>query len=255
MINISLKEQIDVALFAGQLLSESGAQYDVVINSVHSLANALGCDNIEIMVMPTTIVLTVTDGNEFRTRIRNVSPIIPDMQKLSAIVKLCKESEEFGITLATAIHRLEEIADAKPLYSHKTVALGAGIACGGFALIFHGGLAAFIITAFAAWLAYWVRYGLLEAKFHWIVIAAISAFVATITPSFFGFFINSTEIDTAQAASVLFLVPGILFIHSVEDMLVGYFVVGAARGIHAIILCLGIVSGMAAALGLERLWS
>ncbi|MEY4503881.1 MAG: hypothetical protein RL154_173 [Pseudomonadota bacterium] len=250
----SLKEKIDVALFAGQLLSESGAQYEVVTSSIRMLSKALGCDNVEIMVMPTTIVLTVTEGEEFRTRIRNTAPIVPDMNKLAAVVRLCKEAAKNGIALEVAIHKLEAIADEKHIYKTSTMAICAGLASGGFALIFGGGFYAFLITVCAGWIGFWIRFGLLKFQVHWLLVTFMAAFAASIIPSFFASFLSSNAIAMSQAASVLFLVPGILFIASIEDMLVGYFLVGFARAIHATIICLGIVAGMTSAFYIQSLW-
>ncbi len=248
-----LKEKIDVALFAGQLLSESGAQYEVVVNSIKRLAKALGCDNVEIMIMPTTIVLTVTENDEFRTRIRNTAPVVPNMQKLSEVVKFCIDAEKNGTTIENAVLHLEAIAEEKPNYNIQTIGIAAGVACGGFALIFGGGFEAFLITILAAWLGFWMRNWAHKAKFHWLLVSIFASFISAAIPLLFYKLVPLGIIAIAQASAVLFLVPGILFISSVEDMLIGYFLVGFARALHATLICLGIVVGMSFAFYLQGL--
>src|SRR5664279_3131435 len=68
----TLRDVIDLALWAGQMLLQSGAESEQAEETVHRLGTGLGCDWLDIFVSPNAIVITAISSGEFRTKVRRV---------------------------------------------------------------------------------------------------------------------------------------------------------------------------------------
>jgi uncharacterized membrane protein YjjP (DUF1212 family) len=76
------------------------------------------------------------------------------------------------------------------------------------------------------------------------------AFVAGCLASTAGLFNLSDQPETALAAAVLLLVPGVPLINSAQDLIRGHLITGIARGVTGILISLAIALGLLLALSL-----
>ena len=69
----------DLALWAGQMLLQNGAETERVEETVQRIGQRLGCDSLDILVSPNGLLVTTISDGEFRTRLRRVVHFGVDM--------------------------------------------------------------------------------------------------------------------------------------------------------------------------------
>ena len=245
-----LADIVDVALTAGQLLMQNGAESQRVEETVRLLGTGLGCDWGNVLVSYNAIIVTHVSGDEFRTKIRRVDAIGVNMSLLEAISHLTHRVEEGKFDRFQVRAELDRIKATPRNYNRWATALAVGLACAAFSRLFGGDWLVFGVTLAAATLAMVVRHELTHRKFNMLLGVIITAFVAGGLAGPLNWFHFSPHPELALAASVLLLVPGVPFINAVEDLIKGYIVVGLARGAASGLIILAIALGLIMAMQL-----
>ncbi len=248
----TLRDVIDLALWAGQLLLQSGAESQQVEETVHRLGTGLGCDWLDILVSPNVLVITAISDGEFRTKVRRVVNIGVNLRvvvEVSALVQrvLAGELDRHELRI-----ELQLISHFEPSYSRWTVALAVGIACAAFSSLFGGDWIIFGITFVAAGLAMLLRQELHKRHFNPFLTVVLSAFVAETVASIAPLLQLGNEPRLALISAVLLLVPGVPLIHSVQDLLKGYMLTGIARGFTGGLIAACIALGLLLAMSLLK---
>lgn len=243
-----LADVVDLSLWAGQLLMQYGAESLRVEETIHRLGTALGCDWMDIFVSSNDIAVTTISGLDFRTKIRRVIGTGVNMTIVSGVSRLSRRVEAGELNRFQVRTELERIATAKHHYPRWLVVPMVGLACAAFSRLFGGDWAVFGVTFVAASLALIVRQELTQRHFNPLLVTTVTAFVAGLLASSAVWV--STAPQTAPAASVLLLVPGVPLITAAEDVITGHLVVGLARGFYGTLISLAIGLGLLLALNL-----
>ncbi len=246
----ALRDVIDLALWAGQLLLQHGAESARVEESVHRLGTALGADWIDVLVSPNVIAITTNSGEEFRTKIRRVISIGVNMRIIDEVNDISRSVIEDKMDRFDVRQRFKELDKLPRQYSQWQVVLMVGLACGSFSRLFGGDWPVFVITFAAAATAMRVRQILTRRYFNGLMVVVITAFIAGIIASLATVLNLSPKPEIALASSVLLLVPGVQLINSAEDLIKGHLVTGITRGIMGMLISLGIALGLALAIQL-----
>jgi uncharacterized membrane protein YjjP (DUF1212 family) len=156
---------------------------------------------------------------------------------------------------------LDYIASQKRNYSPWQVAVGGGLACGGFCIQFGCDWTAFFYAALAAIIGLRLRMLLNEKGSNAYVNIGIAAFVSTLLA--WGFSLLSAAAQTSSwlpqmlvsttpwhplLACALFIVPGVPLINFVSDMLSGFTQVGMTRAVNTLMMLLAMAFGIAFAI-------
>lgn len=248
----TLRDVIDLALWAGQLLLQSGAESQQVEETVHRLGTGLGCDWLDILVSPNALVITASSSGDFRTKVRRVVNIGVNMQvvvDVSTLVQRVLAGELDRHELRT---ELQHISHFQPGYSRWTVALMVGAACGAFSSLFGGDAVIFAVTFVASGVAMALRQELHKRHFNAFLIVVITAFVASAIASAAPLLKLGNQPQLALISSVLLLVPGVPLINSVQDMLKGSMLTGVARGVTGFAVAACIALGLLLAMSLLK---
>jgi uncharacterized membrane protein YjjP (DUF1212 family) len=245
-----LRDVIELALWAGQLLLQYGAETARVEETVHRLGTGLGCDWMDILVSPNALVVTTISGEEFRTRVRRVVHFGVDMTRLSAVNRLSRrvsagELDRFGVR-----SELVRISELKPHYNRWLVTAMVGLACAAFSRLFGGDWPVFGVTFVASAAATVVQGELARRHFNQLLSAVAVAFIAALIAGLATRLELGERPQLALAASVLLLVPGVHLINAAEDLLKGHLVTGAIRGLSGGLVSLAIALGLLVAISL-----
>lgn len=246
----ALREVNDLALWAGQMLLQNGAETERVERSVHRIGTGLGCDWLDILVSPNGLLVTTNSGGEFRTRLRRVVQIGVNLAVLDEISHLTHRIERETMSLAAVRAELERIDQMGRHYNRWLVAGMVGLACAAFSELAGGDTAAFMITLTAAGLAMIVRQELARRDFNLILTVGVTAFVAGLIASAAVALGLSATPDTALSSSVLLLVPGVPLINAAEDLIKGHMVIGLVRGLTGVLISAAIALGLLVAIRL-----
>lgn len=246
----ALRDVIDLALWAGQLLLQHGAESARVEETVHRLGTGLGADWIDVLVSPNVIAITTNSGEEFRTKIRRVISIGVNMRIIDEVNEVSRRVTEEKLDRFDVRQEFKRIDSLQPQYSRLQVVVMVGLACAAFSRLFGGDWAVFAVTFAAATTAMTIRQMLARRHYNGLMIVVVTAFIAGIIASLATVLHLSPKPEIALAASVLLLVPGVQLINSAEDLIKGHMVTGITRGIMGMLISLGIALGLALAIQL-----
>lgn len=252
-----LRDVIDLALWAGQLLLQYGAETARVEETVHRLGTGLGCTWLDILVSPNAIVATTISGEAFRTKVRRVVRFGGvNLTAVAVVNRLSRQVNRGELDRAGVRAALEEITARPHAYSRYLVILLVGLACAAFSKLFGGDWVVFGVTWLAAAAAMFVRQEMTRRHVNALLNVVITALVAGLIACTA---IQVLALPSAQnpqiaiAASVLLLVPGVQLVNASEDLLKGHTVTGIVRGINGGLISMGIALGLAIALGLTNI--
>jgi len=237
-----LLEAVDAALLAGRLMLQYGAETEKVEHTIYNIGYALGCDGLSSVITHNSIILTVTSGVEYRTKIIKVVRQGVNYDIVSRVSVLSQKARREGVTLEYVKSVLESIESLPQNYSHTTTVVMASLACGAFSILFGGDYQTFIAVFIAAFFGMNGRIYLAKKQFNALLVPMISAFLSTSIASFSGSFTDNPEV--VFASSVLYLIPGVQLINAAEDIIKGHFVVGFTRGFMGILISLSIAFGI-----------
>ncbi len=243
-----LRDVIDLALWAGQLLLQHGAETERVEETVHRLGTMLGAAWMDILVSPNAVVITTISGEEFRTKVRRVVNLGVNLNIVAEVNDLSYQVEMGKLDRLGVRRELTRIGVMPPLYNRWLVVFMVGLACAAFSRLFGGDWMVFAVTFAASAVAMFVRQELVRAFFNPLMVVIVTAFVAGVLASTATLFDLTPQ--TALASSVLLLVPGVHLINSVEDMIKGHMVTGVVRGVTGALISLCIALGMLLAMQL-----
>ncbi|MFN8376314.1 MAG: threonine/serine exporter family protein [Anaerolineae bacterium] len=245
-----LRDVIDLALWAGQLLLQFGAETQLVEETIHRLGTALGCDWMDILVSPNAVVITTISGLDFRTKVRRVVNLTVNMSVLTEINTLTRQVILGEMDRFTLRQELRRISDMPREYNRWVVIVMVGLACGAFSRLFGGDWAVFVVTTIAAALAMFVRQELQHRHFNALLVTIVTAFVAGLVGCIAPVLHLGEQPTLALASSVLLLVPGVPLINAAEDMIKGHLVTGIVRGITGGLISMCIALGLLLAMSL-----
>lgn len=239
---------VDVVLWAGQLMQQHGAESQLVETTVERLGTALGCDELDVVLTPTSILVCSIAGGEALTHARRIREAPVNMTTVSCIVRLCMRAEQGLHGPAEVQSELERIVAIGHNYPRWQIVLTIGLSCAAFCKLFGGGWPEVALTFVASGAAMALRQQMALRHVNPYLNAATTAFVATLIASLGTVFNLGAKPDTALAAAVLLLIPGVAFINSIQDLLKGYTVMGWARWTIGTLITAAIAIGMVLAL-------
>ena len=240
----NLRGKIDFLLDFADTLMAAGTQTSRVVRNVERLADNFGC-RADIIILPRTIIMTVSAGDFSLTRVKKVSPHAPDFRIISELRILSWEAYKNGMTLDECKSRFDEIKKQKPI-SWKIKAPIVAIGNAAFCQLFGGFYSVPLVffTTLAGWLA---RFALQRrnAPEHLccIVAAFVSSLLAGIVANIFGF-----KTDIAISTSILYLVPGVPLLNAFIDMFDGHILAGFSRLVKASETILAMTLGLLGAI-------
>ncbi|MFN8450938.1 MAG: threonine/serine exporter family protein [Anaerolineae bacterium] len=245
-----LRDVIDLALWAGQMLLQNGADAERVEETVQSIGTELGAEGVDALVSPNALIVTTSSGAEFRTKVRRIISMGVNMTVVEQISHLNHRVAEGKMDRFVVRSELTRISDMPHEFNRWQIVITVGLACAAFSRLFGGDLPVIVITFLAAAIAMYVRQLLTRHNFNALLIVIATAFVSGLIASSASILHLSDHAQTALVASVLLLVPGVHLINSIQDIIKGHIVIGLVRGFTGLVISLCIALGLLLAMQL-----
>ena len=263
MIQDNLQMRLDLLLRTGCLLMESAADTSRTMRTMKRVAAylELPLDRLHIYIVYNMLMVNLSDGQRSFTKFQRVEKHGVNLDTLRQVSHLSCEALRLHYQLDRYRQELDYIARQKRNYSPWQVAVGGGLACGGFCIQFGCDWTAFFYAALAAIMGLRLRMYLNEKGSNTYVNISIAAFVSTLLA-----WVCSLLSVYAQASSwlpsvlvsstpwhpllacALFIVPGVPLINFVSDMLSGFTQVGMTRAVNTLMMLLAMAFGIAFAI-------
>jgi len=242
-----LRDVLLIAMRAGQLMLENGANTARVEETIHRIGTALGAEWLEVYVTPTGIIATSVSGGEHRTRILRVPRSGIDLNRIAGVIEVSRQAAGGRLDRAGVRAALERVAAQPRLYGTLLTALAVALGCASFAGLFGGSWAEGGATAVTAGLAHLARERLLRSGLNRVmitlVLAGLIALLGMLVAALAG-----VPPSLVILSAELMLVPGAVMVSSVSDLFRGDTISGMARGTSALLTLTAIGGGIWAAL-------
>lgn len=213
--------EASAALRLGSLLLTSGAPAYRVTRAVKRCARALGFDDADVIVGLDTLTCTFHREGRFRT----LAAVLPvpgvNASRIEALENFSRHDLHQYVTAGQVEAMLDEIeAIPAPRWSPPGMALAAGIACGGFAILNHFSLLTAVLVVIAAGAGQFVRHRLAARRLLQLGVVTVAGAVSTLL-----FLLLSLAVpgaDTQLAAgfvpAILYLIPGFPLFVAMNDL-------------------------------------
>lgn len=250
----SLNMLSNVAVLAGVIALQSGAETFRVEETIEKIALSQGAQKVNSYVTPTGIFLYLEDseGNNY-TRLERVKNIGIDLHKVILVNDISRRMVEKRLSLNEAAFLLAEIREVGKLYSSWLYLLAGSLAGASFAFLFGGKLPE-VVFAFVAGL---FIQGLGEQRFFRVNRFFVSFFggaIAAVIALIGSFFVANVNIDKIIIGAIMTLVPGVAITNTIRDVLHQDYLSGAARGLEAFLIALSIAAGVTLVIGMWLLY-
>lgn len=236
-------------VFCAALLA-LGAQTARVDRNAVRIAGAFGFA-VDLAVFPKHLMLSVTsaNGRDRRTSVGSIKAGAPDFQKVAGLNALGWRIVDERLSLEEARQSLDAILSG-PRYHPALVRILVACANAAFCRLFEGDATAMGLVFIATLAGFYLRQLLVRWRVDGKIVFFLCAFAASLLAAPGVLFHWGTTPQTALAASVLFLIPGIPLINAMLDIMDGHALMGFARAVQASILIACIALGLALTMAL-----
>lgn len=258
----TLRRKLDLLLRTGQILMESSADTSRVKRNMERTAAYLGLpkENLHMNVDYYMLQVNISDEYHSFSKMQRCDKHVINMLAIQEVSKLSWRAIQKDYSLDKYEEELEKIANGKHYYKDWVIAIGAGLACGGFCIQFGCDWTAFFYASIAAILGNRLRMFLNHSGSNLYANFAVAAFVSTIL-AWLSSFLSTPTIQAALPeflrpilftetpwhpllACALYIVPGVPLINAVNDLLDNHINTGLVRAMNTLLIVIAMSFGI-----------
>lgn len=258
----TLRRKLDLLLRTGQILMESSADTSRVKRNMERTAAYLGLpkENLHMNIDYYMLQVNVSDEYHSFSKMQRCDKHVINMLAIQEVSKLSWRAIQKDYSLDKYEEELEKIANGKHYYKDWVIAIGAGLACGGFCIQFGCDWTAFFYASIAAILGNRLRMFLNHSGSNLYANFAVAAFVSTIL-AWLSSFLSTPTVQAALPeflrpilftetpwhpllACALYIVPGVPLINAVNDLLDNHINTGLVRAMNTLLIVIAMSFGI-----------
>ncbi|WP_198668748.1 threonine/serine exporter ThrE family protein [Homoserinimonas sp. OAct 916] len=247
---------LDLTMRLGEVIFAAGAGAEDATAAMHAVARAYGLERTEADVTHTLLTLTYENRSthESISRSRNVKYRTLNYSQLTRTSLLIGELIRHPLPVPEARLKLAEIVRTRSPVSRFWRRIGWSLLGAGAAILIGGGpvviVAAFVATFFVDLLTETLARHKVPVFYQAVAGGAIGPIVAALVQVID----PSASSSKVIVATIIMLLAGVTTFGAVHDILSGFYVTGSARGAEAVVITMGLVTGVAgSALLLSRM--
>ncbi|MDD2698094.1 MAG: threonine/serine exporter family protein [Arcobacteraceae bacterium] len=251
-MNTQIQTTAKILLQIGKLLLQHGAETEVVEIGIKRAAKNLEYETIEVLVLPYTIMVSITNDAQCITKMQRAERQDVNFTAVDIVEKIIANIN-VETNLDELLTRLHDEQNLSTMYPYQLRRLMAGLGCASFSLLFGGDAYIFIVTFLASFIGFSLNTMLLKRFFNPFLVVIAVSFTTALIAGLLTF--STVDSNIAISSSILFLVPSVAFINSVNDFIKRHYTNGLTRGIRGVMISFAIAIGMFMALhilGIER---
>jgi len=233
-----------VALDAGRMLMEAGANADSIDAIVAKFARGLGAERVDLRIGYASLAVTIGIGPNGITRMREVGHLGVNQRVDQQLWHLAAQVARGELTTAQARGELDRLAAKTPRHSAWVMAVAVGIACAAFGRLLRVDWLGTGPVLVAAAIGQFVRRDLLARHVNVFICATLVSFLSALLGGLGAISLGSETVMTAMIASILLLVPGIPSVNTLSDILDGHPTLGSARAVTVAVILIFVAVGL-----------
>ena len=243
-MGVSDQDVSELALYAGHILLESGAELSRVEDTIKRIHDAYGVDSEEAFVLSNGIFLTSGSADKgYYAKVEHIPITSAHLDRVAAVNQLSRRISEGAYTVPEAMALLKEIykSPEKPK-AHQILASGTG--SGAFCVLFGGGVLD-MVSAFIVGILLYVAilYPLAHPMSKIVKNLLCGAFAAGCA-MFLYFAGTVTNPDAVIGASIIPLIPGVAFTTGIKDFGNQDYISGSVRIIDSLLVVFSVALGV-----------
>lgn len=240
---IDQREVLDIAMEAGHILLENGAEIFRVEETIDRICRHFGVESENAFVLSNGIFLTAGSDKEKRfARVKHIPVKGAQLHRVAAVNQLSREIEEGRYSLEEIRQQLSRIR-VQPGKKPGTQAVMSGVGSSCFCLMFGGSPADCGATFLIGFLLYVYlltigkRFSKIVENIGGGVLITVLSLLAMQLP----FGMNMSHMISG---AIMPLVPGLAFTNGIRDIADGDYISGTVRMIDAVLVFLSIAAGV-----------
>ena len=228
----------------GSGLLENGAETSRVEESIRMAGEAMGF-SVETIVTPTGITVTFGNG-EVITRVARIQNRVINLDKVARLNRLSRLLHDGVPHLVEFRAEVKAVREGAPCYTHLQQILATVVVCASFTMSVGGGWREALFGISAGLLGNFLldRAG---SEFPSFLSLFSLAFLST-AMGVVGHVLCGLNTEAIVVGSLLHRMPGLAIVSAVRDLMAGELVAGVARAAEAMLITLGMASGVLACL-------
>lgn len=249
---VPLERAMGIAVLAGEIMLQNGAETYRVEETVEHIARACGAYKAESFVVPTGVFVTVTDdGGHSLTTMRRIRSRTINLERVAKINEISRQLVEGRMESDQAYRELEYIARQYVGFSLFPSMMASG-AVGGSYAVMQGGILLEVVAAFTAALS--VRY-VAHIVFRLKGVGFAFEFLGGMATAAIGgmvhFLYPAIGRDIIIISGIMPLVPGVAITNAIRDVIAGDLVSSVSKGLEALLTAVAVSMGVVIVLALE----
>lgn len=246
------KEILTLAVELADTMLRSGAEIYRVEDSVIHILEAYGLEDFDVYVLSNGIFASANENKtDACSMIRHVPMASIHLSRITALNQLTRDICDHKCTIEEANMRLQKCRHL-PSYSRAVCLLSCGLACAAFAVLFGGSILEALFS---------FGIGVLEQLFLFVcrqhkVSRFLTTIYASVLISLLGILVVITGLkvhhDKLVIATIMPLVPGIVFTTAIRDFYNEDYLSGSIHLIDALLTALCIAVGVSLPIVLFR---
>lgn len=242
--NQKIQEILLLALTAGKILLENGAEISRVEDTVCRICRHYGLKSASVFVSSNGIFLTSGDEKEPQfAKVQQIPVNNADLNRVTEVNQLSRRIEAGNISLLQVKKELERI-QSLPGFSKGTQIGAAAVAGACFSFMFGGDLSDALCSFFIGGLLY--LYLLYMGKPHFSKIVCNitgSAWVTFLAVLFYRTGMGC-HLEAMMIGGIILMVPGVAFTNAIRDMADEDYISGSVRMLDAMLVFFCIALGV-----------
>lgn len=240
------KEVMDLALQAGHILLENGAEIFRVEETMDRICRHYGVQSESAFVLSNGIFMTAGSERErYYAKVQHIPVSGTHLNKVAAVNQLSREIEEGKYTVLQALEALEQIKHMPGKRKGMQV-LASGVGSGAFCCLF-GGTASDSACAFMVGILLYLYVLYVAAPHLSKIVGNIGGGALVTLLCSLAYLLGwGLHLNYMIIGAIMPLVPGVAFTNAIRDMADGDYISGSVRLLDALLVffCIAIGVGM-----------
>ena len=238
----------DVAMEAGRILLQNGAEISRVEETMERICKFYGANDMDSFVLSNGIFMTGGyESKKSYARVGHIPVSGASLDKVVAVNQLSREVEEGKYEKIERVkEKLDEISKLPAAKKwHQILASGIG---SGFFCVLAGGSFADCVAAFIAGIVLYIYVIFVSEKYLSKILGNIfgGAIIVAVCVLCFQLHIGN-QLENIISGAIMPMIPGVAFANGIRDIANGDYIAGSVRLLDAILRFVCIAIGMGAA--------
>lgn len=238
-IDIRYEKVLAMAMNAGRVMLQNGAEISRVEETMIRLAKAYDVEDCNYFVLSNGIFTTGTreKNDDWKTfaKVEHIPVMSPRLDKVDALNQLSRDVVNHRYTLEETEARIAEIENMKPKPVWAQI-LASGFGAAAFCIIFGGSLWD-AVAALIAGLLVWIFLVTIGVKYLGKIVGNIAGGFLVAAVCFGLKYLNIGEsMAYVLIGGIIPLVPGVAFVNGVRDIAEGDYISGCVRLLDATLI-------------------